>query len=293
MKLKITLILLLTLVFLPCYGQEITHPSLKEYLDNLYQKNIDRYRELRKNDFNDFCGKYDIDGENQENQTNYFRLHFLHELFTCERASDYSYGGILQIPYFWHWVNPNSRHKIMSLPDKTYLSKIKAPQRFSKYKSFADVDRVPSLFLSDLVSDNPNYFHEKCGNFYTFGWCSEREMTFSLLLGLYGFESKIMQQGIHVWSSIWVTFIDKESRELSLIANIDNTFDTVTWNSANDLTKKKWLKEYGSGMMVKWYNKKAKEKDEINLVNQIKVGERAGKRIEKQVRKHFRELNNE
>jgi hypothetical protein len=177
----------------------------------------------------------------------------------------------------------------MKLPDKTILTELEPPNGFSRYKTFADVDRVPSLFLADLVSENPNYLHTNCGEFYTFGWCSEREMAFCLILSLAGFQGKIRQEGIHVWSSFWITFINDEGKDLSLVANVDNTFDILTWSITPEIKKEKWIKEHKGNQSLKWYNGRARSKDEINSVEQIKVGNRAMKRIDKQVSDYLQE----
>ena len=65
---------------------------------------------------------------------------------------------------------------------------------YKKYKSAADADRRPYLYLKDLVSKKNKYYHPECSGFYTFGWCSEREMAFNCLLAIMGYKCKIKQE---------------------------------------------------------------------------------------------------
>ncbi|MBN1348103.1 hypothetical protein JXJ21_01705 [candidate division KSB1 bacterium] len=141
----------------------------------------------------------------------------MHDLFTGISAQNYVSGGILQIPYFWHWIDPNPRHEIVFSENSTKLIKLKPPDEFSKYKSYADIDRTPCLYLSDLLSDEPKYYHEQCSEFYTFGWCSEREMAFNTLVELFGYKSKIKQEEIHTWTAVLTKF--KNTKDETVIIN--------------------------------------------------------------------------
>ncbi len=261
--------------------------AIKVFFNELYLKHSSKYHQIKIDAYNQFCDRYHLDRSHSQNQERYFRLSFFHDLLTGTDAINCSSGGILKIPYFWHWISPNPRHKIFHLPDKTILTKLKPPKRLAKYKSLADIDRIPSQFLADLVSDEPQYYHPDCGSFYTFGWCSEREMSFALLLSLYSYDSKIVQEGIHVWSEFWLGFTTVDGKAISLIAKVDNTFDTVIWEKAPDRNKTKWLINYGAIKMVKWYNSKARESQELALVQKIIVAGKSQYRINLLVQRYF------
>ena len=265
--------------------------NLKEVFADIYQSVAPEYYASKKSEFADFCKTYQLDATNTKNRKQFHQLYFYHDLFTGTAAVDGSVGGILKIPYFWHWVDPNPRHTIKRYSDRLPLAKIPAPSRFAKYKSHADIDRIPSLFLGDLFNEKPNYFHKEIGSFYTFGWCSEREMAFSLLLSLYGYKSKITQKGIHVWSAFWVSFYKTDNQPVNLIAKIDNTFDSIDWNPAPKLSKPQWLNQVQNIKMVKWYNSQAKSEQEIKRVKSIKVPARAARRIKKMIDQSWSDKN--
>jgi len=251
-----------------------------QFFDELYIKYIIDYQKIRNDQYLNFCEKYQIDKNNELNQDKFLKLYFLHDLFTGSGVTDCSSGGVLKIPYFWHWLNPNPRHLILRNSDRVNLTKIQPPTKISRYNSFADIDRIPSLFLSDLCKDDADYFHPDCGEFYTFGWCSEREMSFCLLLSLLGYEGKIYQQGIHVSSKFWIEFNDKDNKLVIIIADVDNTFDTIYWEKGNSNEKSIWLDDFGNGEQIEWYNRKARSEVEIKLVKKIIISEIATLRIE-------------
>jgi len=253
--------------------------SIDSFFNDQYKK-YPSYIEFRNPEYIEFCKIFSIDLNSQVNKDIFFNIHFLHDLFTGISAENYISGGILNIPYFWHWVNPNPRHDIIMIESQTTLSKIKPPNDFNKYKSYADIDRIPSLFLKDLLSDKPKYFHDNCNEFYTFGWCSEREMAFNTLLGIIGYNLKIKQTGIHTWSEIYTNLINTDKQSVVIIFKIDNTFDIVEYfkpNQANFLEN--WRKDIGHGSQIKWYNKKAHLISEIKQVKNIKVTDIVSSRI--------------
>jgi hypothetical protein len=206
---------------------------------------------------------------------------FYHRLFTSTNAVNCTKGGVLNIPYFWHWVSPNPRHELIYLPSSTPLKEVKAPAGFEKYRSYADADRTPYLFLSNLVSDSALFNHPQCGSFFTFGWCSEREMAFSNLLSQYGYKMKIKQEGIHVWSEALVD-IEEEGGTGTLAVVVDNTFDVVRFKMLTT-TESKWRLDFGHGPQVNWYNRKALSPEEIQKVKGIPVSEKAAARISSMV----------
>jgi len=238
---KLLIILLLTTSL---FCQE----NVATFLETLYNNYKDDYQSKNNTEFLQFCENNNIDRTKEINQKHYYFISFLHDLFTSSSASDFVAGGILDIPYLWHWEDPNPRHFITFLPNSVSLSKVSPPDEFSRYKTYADIDRTPVLYLNDLFSDKPKYYHEEFGEFYTFGWCSEREMAFNSLLSLYafGYDCKIKQEGIHVWSEIWIEFINNDGTYSDIIVRVDNTFDTISWENppnirSNNIKKRNHL----------------------------------------------------
>ncbi|MFC1855735.1 hypothetical protein ACFL2A_04275 [Thermodesulfobacteriota bacterium] len=253
---------------------------LLDFFSALYKSSKTDFIADYKDDYVDFCKKYNVDHDNLENQEEYFKLLFFHKVLTGTNSYDCAKGGMLDIPYMWHWITPNPRHKIIdNLTGKPLIDK-RPPKAFANYKSHADIDRTPSIYLLDLVSEDAKYRHPDCGEFYTFGWCSEREMTFSLLMSLYGYKSKIIQEAIHVTSDFWVEFLDKSKKAITLIAKVDNTYDLINWKREKKLAFDSWYNDTGKIKMEKWYNKKARSTKEKERVRGILVTEKAAARIE-------------
>lgn len=171
----------------------------------------------------------------------YNRISFLHILMTSSDAVDGNSAGFLYIPYMWHWIEDNPRLQISR--DSVLL--VDTPASNSAYESAAMVDRVPQIFISDMVSDSP-YSHPDYGKFYTFGWCSEREMAFINLLTHWGFEAKLIVQGAHSFTLV------KLSEDAYFM--VDNTFASM-YGYANDIAG-------DDTGLSKWYNKQAKR--EVN-----------------------------
>ena len=215
-------------------------------------------------------------------------LCFFHDMFTGSEATDYRKGGMLEIPYFWHWVTPNPRHEILTLPDSIELTKMKPPEKFSRYKTFADIDRTPSLYFSDLVSPDANYYHPQCGAFATFGWCSEREMAFTLLMSFYGYQGKIYQSSIHTWSEFWVELVDIDQTYKRFSVSVDNTFDIMEWKPLRlNIEISDWIADIGQGEKIRWYNAVAHSEDEKKQVEEIQVTEKAALRIQNLIEKYI------
>jgi hypothetical protein len=150
----------------------------------------------------------------------------------------------------------------------------------------ADIDRIPALYLGDLVSEKPGYLHPDCGTFFTFGWCSEREMAFTALFTAWGYPAKIWQSGIHTYSVVWCEFRTTSGSTVNLAAEVDTTFDSVTWREVPQGTQPdRWLEETGSGAQIDWYNRKARSQEQIDALQTIQVGAEARDRFRRLVRK--------
>ena len=104
-------------------------------------------------------------------------------------------------------------------------------------------------------------------------------------MSLLGFTCKIKQEGIHTWSEAWLTFIKPEGSPCIVIATIDNSVDIVEWKKAPEgLKKETWLKDYGEGTQVNWYNKIARSKEQLDKLKNIQVKENKTEWIESSVK---------
>lgn len=242
--------------------------------------------------YKEFCQFNNVESSDTLNTKKFFTFKILHEIFTCQSASDCSKGEILDIPYFWHWTAPNPRHEIKFVENNEFLRNTKPPGEFSKYASFADIDRTPFLFLSDLVQDMPKYYSSFCDTFSTFGWCSEREMAFIALLKLMNFSGKVIASGNHSWSEFIIPFKLTDGQHQNFRVKVDNTFNTIEWIAINQEEIANWQMYSGDSGLAGWYNQKAKSKDELSRIRNHVVSIKAMTRIEKSIVSYLeRKLN--
>lgn len=240
---------------------------------------LDFYK-LDSTEFITFCTENNLLKSDSLNYKNYYTLKVLHNLFTCNSASNCSKGKILSIPYLWHWITPNPRHQIYSTKTNLLLKQTKAPNEFAKYNSYADIDRTPYLFLSDLLQIEAKYYSEDCDTFFSFGWCSEREMAFTSLCELLGTTSKVVASGNHSWTECIVGMKTNNSNLNYYVVRIDNTFDNIEWNSISEDEITKWKKEQGKSALAIWYNQKAHSATELKKIEEYIVPSISMQRIE-------------
>jgi len=179
-----------------------------------------------------------------------------HHLITASDAQTGNQNPFWGIPYFWHYVKPNPRNEIILLKTGKKLSASKPPKGFERYQNYAAIDRTPDLFWSDFASEKPKFRYAGIPDFYTFGWCSEREMAFKSILHLMGINCEIVLDGNHVWS---VVELDKDS---GLWIKVDNTFDEF---------KKCGPPLKAESDLGKWYNKKAIDPKILVLLKIIEI----------------------
>lgn len=263
---------LLFVAFTLLIVSSIRAESVVEVFDALYSRHSTKYEQRRAHTFREFCKELGLKIDCQDNRDKFFKLYFFHDLFTGSGCSDFEVGGVLRLPYVWHWVEPNPRYRILRLPEKRQLSKIKPPETFARYKSYADIDRIPSIFLADLFSDSPRYSHGAIGTFYSFGWCSEREMSYASLMHAFGYACKIKQTGIHVQTEIHLRFTGKSDTAISVVFKVDNSMDYIQWSPVvHEISLAKWKNDMGNGQQIEWYNSMAFSKKEQNWLAHTKV----------------------
>lgn len=261
--------------------------SIPEFFLQLITNHTSDFMHKESDDYFRFCLFYKLAPKDSSNRNHYFTLKILHELFTCGASTNGSRGDILNIPYFWHHVVPNPRHKIHFTKNHKLLKEVYPPKEFSSCASYADIDRTPALFLCDLFEENPKYFTPECDTFSTFGWCSEREMAFVCLLDLLHFKGKTVARGGHAWSEFIVPFNTIDQKTIHLNIKIDNTFNTVEHQIIKEDEFSEWEKYLGNTLECKWYNEMAHSKVEQQKISRFKTSQKAMNRIEQEIVGHL------
>ncbi len=277
----VMIVLAILFAFLVLDSTQSQAAPLPDFLRDTLKTHLPEYEALVADEYQSMRQQFGIKTTRERLRQAFTELRFLHDLFTGSSSANGATGGILGIPYFWHWVTPNPRHMIVYLPESKLLSQVPPPKGFERYKSYADVDRVPSVYLKNLVSPKELFSHPLVGSFTTFGWCSEREMAFCGLLTTLGYTCKIKQQGIHTWTEILVPF-QMENHTKNIIYLVDNTFDTFEWEELN-IPQKLWREDFGKGAQVNWYNTTSQAPQQITKIQGISVGPIAAARIEKRI----------
>ena len=253
------------------------------FFRNLVRNHINDFIIIDSLAFKDFCLANKVNPIDSSNVVKFYTIKILHELFTSQTASNCSQGEILNIPYQWHWIEPNPRYEICFANSKTLLKDTKPPNEFSNYNSYADIDRTPYLFLSDFVYPELKYYSTSCDTFSTFGWCSEREMAFIALTSLLEYEGKVVAEGNHSWSEFVIPMKLNDGDLQNFKVSVDNTFNSIDWTTIKQQEISKWRNNMGDSRHAKWYNQKAKSKIELNKINNHLVSNKSMMRIEKKL----------
>jgi len=260
--------------------------SIPEFLRDLCSEYEGVYMERHSAEYAALCEECGLASSSEANRRAFSEVGLLHDMLMGDGAANCVRGGALGIPYFWHWVEPNPRHSIVLLPDSIPLPKVPPPAGYAKYASLADVDRTPALFLSDLVSASPQYWHRGCGSFFTFGWCSEREMAFLALMTSLGYSGRIRQEGIHSWTELRCSMAGRQGGDMTLVAVVDNTFGSLEWMPAPaGVSSEAWLGDVGDSHEARWYNTQARSARQHERLSSTTVAPEAAERMTVQVRR--------
>jgi hypothetical protein len=263
----------------------IPHIFLQNY--ERHQSSIEsRYRNL----FLEFCEEKNIDPSNLENGRKFYLISFLHEFFTSQTSSTGSKGDLTQeIPYYWHYGLENPRDKIILRSNGINLGSLPPPQEFRRYLHYSSIDRTPALYLTDLFETEAKYQSEEAGIFSTFGWCSEREMAFVCLLDLIGFKGKVVASGAHSWSEFWLSFGKIAGGEVPIIARVDNTYNSLSFEETALNGLNSWTNNFGNTKEAGWYNQKAHSGIEKQRIRNFRVSENAKRRISDSVGRFYKQ----
>ncbi|MDR3285887.1 MAG: hypothetical protein LBT27_00415 [Prevotellaceae bacterium] len=233
--------------------------TIPEFFTAIIENHLIDFYKTDSISYINFCNNNNLLPADSNNISNYFTLRILHDLFTSKTADDCSQGEILAIPYFWHWITPNPRHEIYFSETKQLLCETRPPPEFARYNSYADIDRTPYLFLSDLVTYPPKYY-SSCDTFSTFGWCSEREMAFVALTKLLHYDGKVIVSGNHSWSEFMIKMNGNDTNQFYKVI-IDNTFDHFDWTIVEQVDIAYWHNQPAN-----WYNRQAQSSNESKKI---------------------------
>jgi hypothetical protein len=264
--------------------------NIPSFISQLLDNHIPYFAISDSLSFKDISSYHNFSKDNQLNISVFYKIHILHKLWTCKNANNGSIGDILKIPYYWHWVTPNPRHDIIDIASDKKLADIKPQATYNKYKSIADIDRTPYLYISDLVAREPRYKSPLCDTFATFGWCSEREMAFVCLTDILGFKGKVVAEGNHSWSELLVDMADNQGVIKHFIVKIDNTFDKIDWIPIQQSDIPNWHNYLGDAPLSKWYNEKAHSTLEKEKLTKFLVNENTTQRFENAILSYYLRL---
>ena len=264
--------------------------SIPDFFAAMIRNHIQDFAYLDTGDYEAFCRDNNLDPRDTQNFNSFYPLQILHDLFTSEDAVTCSHGRILYIPYFWHYLDPNPRYRIRFVRDGRLLKDTAPPAGFSRYGSYADIDRTPYLFLSDLVSPTPRYYAEGCDTFCTFGWCSEREMAFTALLTLMGYEARIQTGIAHTWTEAAMHLRKINGETQYFLVTLDNTFNIYHWRPVREEALEEWRHEEGEGRLARWYSRQASSPAELEKIKKHIVPPEARQRIEESVVTYLRKV---
>lgn len=258
------------------YSDTTIPQFFKSYIGN----HLAQFRRLDGSKYSAFCATYNLNTTDSQNARLFFTVEIIHRLLTSKTAANGSVGDIISIPYYWHWVNPNPRYDIYQVDNNSRLITLPTLRMYPKYGSFADIDRTPYLFISDLFGDYPKYRSSLCDSFSTFGWCSEREMAFVTIMEMTGIRGKVIAEGNHSWSILKIPMSDNANKVRLFKVKVDNTFDQVSWNELTKEDLVRWDTYYGNVPLSGWYNAQAHSQKENARLASVRLSPSAIKHIE-------------
>jgi hypothetical protein len=200
------------------------------------------------------------------------RLAYMHLLLTCYYSVDGDTSGGFGIPYFWNYTNHNPRENITNIRKGKTLKQIPV----SASATMATLDRTPVIFWSDFMTDEPQYSYGEISSFYSFGWCSEREMAFKAWLNVAGIKSTIGIKADHVWTEVGLPGLP------GYFIFIDNTFNRF---EVRPISKKPPL-EIGN-KYITWYNQQGSDKIIQKKLESLVISPKRASYIQKQILTYF------
>jgi hypothetical protein len=259
-------------LFLICASHSFGQIHFFHFVDSLFQKKEIQESVVLKQQVQN--AGYKFTGVDSVDQL-VLKLAYMHLLMTCYYSVDGDTSGGFGIPYFWNYTNHNPREQIIDIKKGKPLKQIPAYPG-SGGASMATLDRTPYIFWSDFMTDEPRYSYEHISSFYTFGWCSEREMAYKAWLTVTGVKSTIGIKADHVW-----TEIDLPGQP-GYFLFVDNTFNRFEiW----PVSKKPPL-EIGN-KYINWYNQQGADKTIAKKLSSLVISPKRAADLEHQIMAYF------
>ena len=139
-----------------------------------------------------------------------------------------------------------------------------------------------------MFSEENKYSSKACGEFSTFGWCSEREMAYTCLLSIKNYVAKVKAEHGHSWTELIIPLRLQNQKKALFKISVDNTFDKITFVPISKQEFEDWKLEMGDSKTKKWYNKKAKAESDVFKLKNTLYTKTAFSKLEKQVVKYLK-----
>ena len=256
---KKLLFITLAMTAIACNGQD---PGIANYFSSLCNKYMDGFALRELKEWSEFCKQTDVDSKDLVTMRKFYTILIMHQLLTTVACSNGAAGNILNIPYFWHYCTPNPRDKILT------------NGQYRKWNSRAE--RVPHIFLGDLVATSVKYSYPGIEPFSTFGWCSEREMSYACMIRLMGYRCWVIAPSNHAWTEVQIPVRMLSGAIDTVLVRVDNTFNRLTYAKAGFATHNNIYSDSGLNM------------NEVAQVRALQVGKAARERIDKAVEDYLK-----
>jgi len=252
------------LVFIVCGSSAFAQIHFFRFVDSVFQKKTIQESVMLKEELQN--AGYKLSGDDSLDML-VAKLAYMHLLLTCYYSVDGDTSGGFGIPYFWNYTDHNPREKIIN---------IKKGKPLKDIPGMATQDRTPVIFWSDFMTDEPQYSYEHISSFYTFGWCSEREMAFKAWLGVVGVKSRIGIKADHVWTEVELPDMP------GYFLFIDNTFNRFeVW----PVSKRPPLE--AGNKYIAWYNQQGADKTIQKKLSTLTISPKRAAYLEHQILTYF------
>lgn len=246
---------------------------LFHFIDSIYEeKNLAQNFRLKAELENSGYKPSDDDAVNDT----VMRLLYMHMLLTTNFAVNGDTYGAFKIPFFWNYTDPNPRDSIYHRKRGKPLSQLPPPFDQPDYRSLASTDRIPTLFWGDFAVESPKYSWDYLPGFYTFGWCSEREMAFKAWLGAQHINTTICFKDAHVWNEVQLASMP------GYIIYIDNSFHIF---QVKPISKK--TPPNPNDKFLTWYNQNGANTITRQKLSNLCISQRRAAELEQQIISFF------
>jgi hypothetical protein len=206
--------------------------------------------------FTKFCADNSVDSLDGGNIKLFYTVQILLDLFGVDPLAGI---GVLDAPFFYEYPKSNDRCNIF----QSGKSLCEKPENVS-------IKRTPSIFIGDLVSPYPKYFHAKYDSISTFGWCDERELAFCTIAQLLGIPGEVYVARYFGMTVLHGKFKLNSGMPQEFTAEIDA-----------DLYKYKWQPS-DKYLVEDMYKMVSQDAGEIKRVGKMIISPTASARIERQ-----------